>query len=328
MSWDLNFLWSLLSQIVGSMQTWFSSLWSVAQSITNTGQGVFSGLVALGSAIWDGIVKFAQTVGQWFYNAIKWIYDGLCYIANVFGQWVSMAFGWIGSAVSWVAQQIYNFGNWLYNGMLYIWNWIVNTAQAVWGAIGNFFSGVASAIGSWWGNVVNGVNSWFTGLITGIRRKITQTLIADVSIYFGWKSMEKITSASSIKDAGFGVLGLLGSPFIGYLFANIINGLIPSPSTTPIQLIPSIAPFTYSPPSLTIATPIEKPYPSIGQPLKPLGYFAGVVENTIKPSLSYDVDMARQQTKTANITTSFDLDMTTQQTKTLSIDLSYEVVVS
>jgi hypothetical protein len=264
MAFDLSWIWASLQGIVSSIQSWFSSLWKVTQDITNTGQGIFSGLVAFGSQIWDAICKFAETIGSWFYNAFKWIYDGFCYIANVFGQWVSTAFSWIGSAFAWIAQQIYNFGMWIYNGLTFIWNWIVNMAQGVWNAITQFFSGIASAIGSWWSSVVSGINSWFSNLVIGIRRKIVQTIMADVSIYFGWKSMERLTHASGLKDAGLSILGLLSAPFVGYLFGNVINGLIPTPSTTPIQLIPEIAPFTYSPPPLTIETPTEKPTPYMG----------------------------------------------------------------
>jgi hypothetical protein len=147
--------------------------------------------------------------------------------------------------------------------------------------------------------------------------------MADVSIYFGWKSMERLTSAPSLKDAGFSILGLLGAPLVGYLFGNIINGLIPTPSTAPIQLIPEITPFTYSPPSLTIETPTEKPYPSIGEPLKPIGYFSGINEVSTPIKLSYDIDIARQQSKNLSINLIFDMDGA--QSKDLSVALIYEV---
>jgi hypothetical protein len=215
-------------------------------------------------------------MGSWFYNAFEWLYDGLCYIANVFGQWVSTAFSWIGSAFAWIAQQIYNFGNWIYNGLTFIWNWIVNMATGVWNAIIQFFSGVASAIGSWWGSIVSGINSWFTNLVISIRNKIVQTIMADVSIYFGWKSMERLITVSSVKDAGLSILNLIGAPLLGYLFGSIVDGLIPTPSTTPIQLIPEITPFTYSPPSLTITTPTEKPTPYMGTAPAPVAIGAGL----------------------------------------------------
>ena len=258
MSFDLSWLWNTINSIVGTIQSWFSGLWTVAQNIVNTGQGIFSGLVAFGSQIWDALIKAFSAIGGWIYNAFSWIWQGLMGLGQTLGSWLSTAFQWLSSGIQWVANGIWSFGSWLYNGMVFVWNWIVNAVQGVWNAITGFFSGIANAIGSWWGSVVRGINSWFTNLVVGIRNKIVQTIIADISIYFGWKSMERLTGATSLKDAGFSILGLLGSPFVGYLFGNIVNGLIPTPSTTPIQLIPEITPFTYSPPSLTIEKPTER----------------------------------------------------------------------
>jgi hypothetical protein len=258
MSFDLSWLWNTLNGIISTIQSWFGSLWTVAQNITNTGQGIFSGLIAFGSQLWDAITKAFDTIGEWFYNAFNWIWQGLIGLGQTLGGWISTALQWLSSGIQWVANGIWSLGSWIYNGLIFIWNWIVNTAQAVWGAIVNFFSGIANAIGSWWGSVVNGINTWFTNLIVGIRNKIVDTIMADVSIYFGWKSIERLTNTSSLKDAGFSILGLVGAPLVGYLFGSIVNGLIPTPSTTPMQLIPEITPFSYSPPSLMISTPTER----------------------------------------------------------------------
>jgi hypothetical protein len=266
MSYDLSWLWNALFGVASPIISWFTSLWDATSQIVNTGQGIFTGLVAFGTQLWDAITKAFNTIGGWFYNAFNWIWQGLNALGNWFWQGLTWLGGALGSAFSWIAQQLYNFGMWLYNGLTFVWNWIVNALIGVWNAITSFFGGIASAIGSWWGNVVSGINSWFTSLVVGIRNKLMQTIIADVSIYFGWKSMERLTSASTLKDAGFSLLGLIGSPFVAYLFGNIINGMIPTPSTTPMQLIPEIPMFTYSPPSLTIQTPTEKPSPTLGYP--------------------------------------------------------------
>ncbi len=309
---DLSWIWNLLNGVVASIQSWFGSLWSTISTITNTGQGIFSGLVAFGSQIWDAICKFAETIGSWISNAFKWIYNGFVYIA----QWFSKAFfdavSWVGSGIVWIGSQLYNFANWLYNGLVFIWNWLVNTVTGIWNAIVGWFSGIASAISGWWGSVVSGVNAWFTNLIKGIRQKILQTIIADVSIYFGWKSVERITQARDLKDGAFGVMGLVASPFVGYLFASIANGLIASPSTTPIQLVPEIPAFAYTPPAVSITTPTEKPVPT-PLPIAPPFYAYTPV---------YDVSIV------FNLPTSYE---TTWMTgKVLSVDMptiSYEVEV-
>ncbi len=298
---DLSWLWNVLNTIVSTVQSWFSSLFSVATNIVNTGQGIFTGLVAFGSQLWDAIIKAFETVGSWLYNAFKWFYDGLTNLAKILGEWVNTAFSWIGSAISWVAQQLYNFGAWLYNGLVFIWNWLVNTVLGVWNAIVEWFSGVASSISGWWSSVISGVNSWFTNLLKGIRQKILETIIADVSIYFGWKSVERITQAKSLKDGAFGLMGLVASPFVGYLFGSIANGLIASPSTTPYKLIPEIPAFAYTPPSLSISTPSEKPYPSIGAPLTPIGWFTGTLEFASMINASYEADWTKFKDGQANI---------------------------
>jgi hypothetical protein len=118
--------------------------------------------------------------------------------------------------------------------------------------------------------------------------------MADVGIYFGWKSMERLMSASSFKDAGFSILGLISAPFVGYLFGSMVNGLIPTPSTAPMQLIPEITPFTYSPPPLEIQTPMEKPAPYMGVvPAPP----------TVGAGLPYDVALRMPGALTCDYTT-------------------------
>ena len=302
MSFDLSWLWNVLQGIVGTIQSWFSSIWEVAQDITNTGQGIFSGLVAFGSQLWDAITKACTIIGEWIYNAFNWICQGLMSLGQTLGSWISQAFQWLAGGIQWLANAVWSFGSWLYNGMVFVWNWIINTAQAVWSAVTNFFGGIANAIGGWWSNVVGAINSWFTALIVSARAKLIQTIIADVSIYFGWKSIERLISAKNLEDAGFSLLGLVGSPLVAYLFGNIINGMIPTPSTTPIQLIPEIPMFTYSPPSLTIVTPQERipptqiPY----TPTTPPAYgYIPVSETTIllpKPTYTHRWDIGKDLT--------------------------------
>jgi hypothetical protein len=327
MSLDLGWLWNFLTQIGGTVTSWFNNIWSSAQNIVNTGQGIFSGLMSFGSIIWDAITKAFDTIGKWFWNAFKWIYDGIKYWAEIFGQWFSHAFQWIGSGLNWIAQQIWGFGQWLYNGLIYAWNLIVNMATGVWNAITQFFSGIASGIGSWWSSVVSGLNSWFSNLVVGIRRKLVQTVMADVGIYFGWKSMERLTHASGLKEAGLSLLGLLSAPFVGYLFGNMINGIIPSPSTTPIQLIPEIPPFTYTPPSLAIGYPTERPYPELGTPpsAPPLTTERGLpYDVTSDISLNYDAAISTCD-KTASITTTIDTMLQTDFSASITSTVEYEV---
>jgi phage-related protein len=310
--WDLSWFFGILPTIVQNLANFLSSLSPSLEGIINTGQGLFAGLSTLGSAIWDAILKGIESFGKWLYNTFKWIYDGIVYWASVFGEWISYAFQWVGSGLNWIAQQVYNFGNWLYNSLVYIWNWLVNAIKGVWTAICNFFSGIATAIGTWWNNVTSGINSWFTSLVTGIRNKLVENIMADVGIYFGWKSIDRLINAKSVKDAIFSILGLVCSPLVAYVYGNIINGLVPTPSTTPIQLIPSIPMFSYTPPSLEVETPTEKPYPEIGTPpsAPPRATERGLpYDVTAQMILTYD-STTLSRDKSASISSTFEYEVT------------------
>jgi hypothetical protein len=290
--WDLGWFFGILQTIVQNLADFISSLSPSLEGIVNTGQGLFAGLSALGSAIWDAILKAFSTIGEWVYKAFEWIKKGLETAFLTLGQWIATAYTWLAGGIQWIASGIWSFGNWLYNSFKYIWNWLVNAIKGVWTAICNFFSGIATAIGTWWSNVTSGINSWFTSLVTSIRNKLVETIMADVSIYFGWKSMDRLISAKSVKDAIFSILGLVGSPLIAYLFGNIINGLIPTPSTTPIQLIPEIPMFSYTPPSLEVATPTE-PTPPTAPPSPPAYGFYPTLEESMSinsPTYAYRWD--------------------------------------
>jgi len=309
MAWDISWLWNTLQSIGSTIANFFSSVWSVVQQITNTGQGIFQGLVAFGTAIWDAILKGLSTLGEWFYNAFSWIYNGLKYVSDVLGSWISNAFNWIGSGLSWIAQQLYNFGQWLWNGLSWIWDVIRNAFIGFGNWLVGIFSGIPTAIGNWWNSVINGINSWFTNILKVFRQKIVQTIMADIGIAGMWKSGEKIIGASSLRDVGFGLLGLGLSPLVGYAIGKFVDCLLPMPSTEPYPLIPSISGFSYTPPSLEITRPLEPTPPSIGAPPTPVVAGAG---------LPYDVTLKMIKDPTVDSTTT-----TTDKTQTMP-SITYE----
>jgi len=331
MSFDLGWLWNTLNGIVATMQSWFSSIWTVATQISNTGQGIFSGLVAFGSQIWDAILKGVDALGKWLYDTFKWFYDGLVGLAQTLGSWINTAFGWIGSALGWLAQQVYNFGNWLYNGIVFIWNWLVNSVLGLWNAITSWFAGVASAISSWWGSVISGLNTWFTNLVVGIRRKIITTIQVDITIYGGWKSAERIFHAKDWKDGAMGVMGMVASPIIGYILGRIVDAVTPSPSTETFPLIPSVGAFSYTPPTLSIVTPTERTTPSLGTPPQPVYGFTGYAGFDVvvsqKAKYTYEVrwDYGQMFTKSMRPAYVLDINNNVGQDFTAPISSSLEI---
>ena len=270
MSFDMGWLWKTLESIVGTIEDWFTGLWTQAQSISNTGQGIFMGLVAFGSQIWDALVKFAEIFGEWVKKAFKHIREGLENLGETLGAWIGDAFKIVGSAISWIANQIYNFGNWLYNSLKFGINWIINALTAAWQGIVDFFGGVATALKNWWGTVTTTVNTWWTDLIKGFRNKVRDTIIADFTIMGAFKGMERFWSAKNIGDMGFSVMSLVISPIAGYFAGRVIDAVIPIPSTDVFPLIPTIEGFEYTPPTITIPTPSEPTPPTQPPGLPPL----------------------------------------------------------
>lgn len=282
MGYDLSWLWNFLNSISTTINSWFSTIFEQATNIVNTGQGIFSGLIAFGSQIWDALVKFATAFGEFFESAYNYLATGITNAFNVFGQWLNNAFTFLSEGVAWFGSQLYNFGNWFYNSVLYLWNWVVNTTTAIWNSMTAWFSGVATAIGSWWTSVITGINTWWTNLLIGFRNKIITTIQADITISMAWKGAERLLNPTKFSDIGYGVFGMVASPIIGRLLGEIVNAVVPMPATTTYPLIPSIGGFSYTPPSLSITTPTEKSPPTPSVSGAPSGAFTGVSSANVK----------------------------------------------
>ena len=306
MTYDMGWLWKTLDSITGTISDWFSGLWTQAQSVTNTGQGIFMGLVAFGSQIWDALVKFAEIFGEWFKKAFKYIREGLENLGETLGAWIGDAFKTVGAAISWIANQLYNFGNWLYNSLKFGVNWIMNALTAAWEGIVNFFSGVSNALGSWWGTVTSTVNQWWTDLIKGFRNKVRDTIIADFTIMGAFKGMERFWAANKTSDFGYAVISLVASPVVGYFAGRVIDAVIPIPSTDVYPLIPSIAGFEYTPPSITITTPTEPTKPETPPESPPIYPYTPVYQFTNLIETHYDHKWIGVKDKIATVTTSYE----------------------
>jgi len=310
MTFDLSWLWDLLNTIVSTMQSWFSSLWTVAQNITNTGQGVFAGLVAFGSQIWDAFLKGVDAFGQWFYDSLKGIWENLVHFGEYMGGFIMEGLASIGAGVQWIASQIYAFGNWVYNTLLFVWNWIVNTIVGVWNNIVTWFSGVATAIGTWWTSVITGVNTWFTNLLKTFRQKIITTIEADLTISMAWKGAERFLAPQKLSDFGYGLVGIVASPIIGRLVGTIVDIVVPLPSSATYPLIPDITGFAYTPPTLTVEKPTEPTYPTA--PPTPPAVYPYIPVYQYEPSIAttYTVAWIGGQSLSPEITTTYETEVT------------------
>jgi phage-related protein len=327
MSTVFQYFMDVVNVVIQAFLGVMTGLGNIFSQITDIGKGIMGLGIALGSAIVGWAEKMAEGLKNALTSAFSFIETGFMKLAEGFGNFFNLAFQWVASGLTWIAQQIYNFGMWVYNGLVYIWNFVSGIFSAVWNAIYNFFAGISSAIGNWWGNIINTVNSWWTDLVKAIRNKITLTIMADVTLAVGWKSLERMSNMTGLKDMGYGFLGMVSAPIAGYIFGSIVDAMIPIPSTEPYKLIPDIGMFSFTPTPLTISPPSEKTYPSIGAPTKPAGYFAGIYIEETPIELSYDVDATRQSSRPANINLSGEAYMTGQQSNNLGISLTYETQI-
>ena len=232
MSLSIEWFWEWLQNAVNTIASWLGSLWDTAKQIENTGQGLFSGLVAVASGLWDAIRWFADQI----YNGLKWFYDGLKAVGDAvygFGQWLYNAFSGIPSA-------IFGFGQWIWNGML----WVANTvSSAIASAINTLLEGIEwiwNQLAGMVQSVADAVNKWWTDTMIFMRRKLKQTLMADITIYMTWKAVEKAVERGDFKSVLMmpllGIAGVIG----GGIFAEIIDSFIPVPSTQTFPLVPTI----------------------------------------------------------------------------------------
>ena len=182
-----------------------------------------------------------------------WIYQGIVYLSNIFGQWISSGLSWIGSGVAWLGQQLYNFGQWLWNGLLWLGNAIVNAFRAIFEWIYGIATNAFNTFLSWAGGFVNFFNTWITNIILGFRSKLKQLIAYNITMAGIEKTVSSFFTEPSLKKLG----GFILAPLAGAFIAEIVDKLIPTPSTEPLQIFP-----WFTAPAISV-TPIAVPEISV-----------------------------------------------------------------
>jgi len=195
------------------------------------GNWLQSGLSALGDMIRSGL----DTLGGWLKSAYDWIAE------NVFnlGQWLwngLAGFGaWIEAGLSYIGSSIYNFGNWVWNGLQWIGNVIWNGIKGIVDFFSNVFNTVLDSIKTWWDGTVDYLNNWWTSVVTSFRNKIKQVIVTNLSITGMYKSFEKFIETGKFSS----LFGIVASPIVAYLTAEISDIIIPTPTEgATFELIP------------------------------------------------------------------------------------------
>jgi hypothetical protein len=254
MSIDFSWLVAALQNVASNINNFFASLWTQASNIVNTGQGLFTGLVNFGGWLYQGLVDAFNSL----YNGIKWL-------ADQFRRGYEAIATYFYSALTFIGQNLFSFGQWLWSGIQGLANMIINGLIYIGGQIYNFFTNIGTTLYNAITSFKTSVDEWFFNIISKFREKIKSSVMFSVSTHIAWKSMEKIPEGKFVG----GFMGLLASPIFGYLMSEIINSLLPSPSS-PISPIPTTPSITM--PSLVL----EEKYPMPPAPSAPGALVVGV----------------------------------------------------
>jgi len=215
-------------------------LGGIGQSLSDTygqlGQGIFSGLAWLGEKIKDAL--------EWMYKGLAWLGDKLWEGLKTLGSYASQGLQWIGSGLTWVGEQLYNFGTWLYNGIISTLHWVLR-------GLGTIFNWIATVLSSIWNALcgipntfVSGFNAFFTSMVVGFREKFKMLFFVNTAIPSMGHQLEAMPKMFAEKPSFERLIGTVGglilAPIASYAVAEVLDSVIPTPHTEPITLFPAL----------------------------------------------------------------------------------------
>jgi hypothetical protein len=259
--------------------------------------------VNFGGWLYQGLVDSFNSI----YNGIKWLADQLRRGYEAIATYFYNAFTFIG-------QNLYSIGQWLWAGIQGFANQVINGLAYIGKHIYDFFTNIGTTLY----NAITGfkasIDEWFFNIISKFREKIKSSIMFSVTTHIAWKSMENIPEGKFLG----GFLGLIASPIFGYIMSEVIDSLLPSPST-PISPIPTIPSVTM--PSLVL----EEKYPTPPAPSAPGAMVVGVGVTPEGTVISMSVvDKAVSPTVTA--TPTFETIGESSQTPSPSVTVSTEPI--
>jgi hypothetical protein len=142
---------------------------------------------------------------------------------------------------------------------------IINGLAYIGKQIYDFFTGIGTTLYNAITSFKTSIDEWFFNTISRFREKIKSSIMFSVTTHIAWKSIENIPEGKFTS----GFLGLIASPIFGYIMSEVIDSLLPTPST-PISPIPTIPSITM--PSLVL----EEKYPTPPAPSAPGAMVVGV----------------------------------------------------
>ena len=234
------------------------------QNIVNTGQGIFTGLVNFGGWLYQGLV-----------DAFKWIWEGFRWIGEQFRRGFEAIASYFYNAYVFIAQNLFSVGQWIWAGIQGFANQVINGLAYIGKRIYDFFTGIGTTLYNAITSFKSSIDEWFFNIISTLRSKIKASIMFSVSTHIAWRSMENIPEGKLVS----GLVGLVLSPVLGYFMSELVNSLLPTPSS-PVSPIPTIPSVTM--PSLVL----EEKYPVPPSPTAP-GVLAVGVGVTPEESVIY-----------------------------------------
>lgn len=263
---------SAFNSAISDIESFFSDVGSYLSGIVNTGQGVAAGLFTYATGIYNSVKYFTdQTVsalagvGTWLYNTLLAIGTGFLSPFVQIGTWLYSGF--------------YAVGNWFYNAFTLIgqacasfWNSLAGTIETVWNT---FIAGIMT----WYSDIADTANAYLTNLVSLWRAKMKTTLVADMTLAFGWEGLHHAVSGFSnpvteegllgmgLKTLAAPILGAAGGAVGGLVLGAILDAIIPSTDLN-VQLMPTFTftSTTVSLPRMTAPSGTTPPAPPSGTP--------------------------------------------------------------
>ena len=227
--------WDDIQTAIQNFWNWLTSATgTVTANFTDTlgefGSWLFGGLKWLADQFYNAWTYFSN----WLYSGLQWLGDRLKEGYEALATWISGGLQWIGSGLSWIGQQLYAFGQWLWNGLLWIARSAVNIIEElvnwIWNGIRSIYNTIASYFSGWITSINDFLNNW----ILSLRDKLKSLVMVNLALGGIYKSYDEITSGNPVR----GLVGLFASPIAGAIAGELVNAIVPTPSSERIQFFP------------------------------------------------------------------------------------------
>ncbi len=228
MSENIEYVFSWINNFINNIQGFITNLSKLFTGLGDIGKGIIGGLAILSGALYGGIQAVANAInnltnmGDYIYEGIKWFTDKVVnFLINIPSTIIYAGRLFWKTTVIAVSMVHNTLADW--------WNALADTIELSIGSINSFIESFR-----------NSVNAWFTSLAEKMRSKIKETLMIDLAVYFTWKWGEK----SIEKQRLFGIISIPivfgASMFTGYVIGEVIDRILPTPSTNPFEIVPPI----------------------------------------------------------------------------------------